>query len=163
MSGITGVLDPITERIEDFSRFEISPEDLSIAIGGVAIGTIVSALEERFIHGWLRPIVLGIGGIATFYAAGSSRSSRVKREGAVIGATLLVNAIKDLVENRTEVLSTFKNTVEAVKRGGITAILPNIAGPSPTSFPSPTPSPTPTQTPSETPQSKVLFPAQAGV
>ncbi len=128
MNGITEPLDVITDKLEEFAKFGIRGEDISVAVGSIAIGEIVSYFERKFVKGWLRPALLMIGGFASYYAAGSARSDRLRREGIIIGSDLLVNAIKDMISNKEEVIETAKKTIEAVKSGNIAAAVSAVSG-----------------------------------
>lgn len=128
MRGITEPLDVITDRIEDFAKFGIRGEDISVAVGSIAIGELVSYFEKKFVRGWLRPALLLGGAFASYYAAGSARSDRLKREGIIIGSDLLVNAIKDIIANKEEVIETTKKTIESIKSGNIAAAISAVSG-----------------------------------
>jgi len=128
MNGITEPLDVITDKLEDFAKFGVRGEDISVAVGSIAIGELVSYFEKKFVRGWLRPALLMIGGFASYYAAGSARSDRLKREGIIIGSDLLVNAIKDIITNKEEVIETAKKTIESIKSGNIAAAVSSVSG-----------------------------------
>jgi len=122
MDGITQILDPITSRIEEFARTGEPPQYISEAFGGIAIGEVISALERKFTRGWLRVGLMVAGAVTSFYIAGKSSRDRVKMEGAVIGSDLLINAVKEVIFNKDEVIETAKASIEAVKSGNLAAI-----------------------------------------
>jgi len=128
MNGITEPLDFVTKHIA--GKIGLRAENLSVPIGSIAIGEIVSAVEKKFVRGWLRPVILAIGASTAFVAASKTSNSRLKEEGLIIGADLLINAVKDAVENKNEVIETIKGTVEAVKSGNVALAVSNVAGPS---------------------------------
>jgi len=135
MDGITEFLDPITRRVEDFARSGVPYRDVSIALGGIAIGEAIAAIEKKFTRGWLRLLLLTAGGVTSMYVAGKSSNPRMKMEGAVIGSDLFINAIKEALFNKEEVVETAKASIEAIKSGNYASVLGHVTAATP--FPMP--------------------------
>lgn len=125
---MTQILEPVLRPVA--RQLGVSEEEFIPYIGGEIVGNGVELVTNVFAKGWLSKLAQFIAGvIAAGYAAYGRPDARLRRELAAFGTHELLRVIQLTPSEIKEVSESVANTVNALKRGDINAVMESVIRP----------------------------------